>query len=806
MAALTASVLLQPGVAAPPQQPPDLTRGGVKDDKHDWTLGPTGARGWIWAKDFVTTDARQILITKVEKGSPADGVLQPGDVILGVNGRPFDSDARIAFGRAITEAERTRNRGVLRLLRWRAGTSDQAVIRLAALGDYSPTWPANCTKSKRIVDLACRHLMKAGVGDGVGGMVNALGLLAAGRPEYLPPVRELVHKIGPPDLKLELGPGMLAWEWSYSCLLLTEYYLATKDPSVLHAIREYATKIAEGQSAIGTWGHGMSLPQNEGGLGGYGAINQPGLTCWLAMILAQKCGVDDPIVSRAVARSRRFFSFYTGKGSIPYGDHAPFWFLHDNNGKNGLAAVAFDVIGDAAATRFFSRMSTASYAEREFGHTGNYFSYLWGPLGVARSGQAALAAHLNEQTWFYDLARSWDGGFIYQGGPGEQDSYEGWDVTGVFLLTYALPNRKLVITGKGMGSGNVLTGVGLKAVIEAGRNFDYRHANDCFRVKAVAELLKDLSSWSPVVRYRASEALALKKAPVIPRLIAMLNSRDLNSRYGACHALELMGDAAAPAVDALIAQLRHRDQWLQIRAAYALAGIGQAAAKSVPELLRLAMAGTPDDPRQTTRRYIGMALFLGGYVDTGPKRGLLADSVAKVDTDVLIPVLKQMLETDDGLVRAQIGYLYNKLSDKELDRLWPDIIRAVDKGAPSGEMYANEVRMAGVNLLAKHHIKEGIRAIARYACTQGDWASENRTPLIMEALKSYGSAAKEVLPDLRDLVARWKVATDFPDDCNKKRLDAVEEAIRYIEAATEAPPLRSLGLNSSHVRGTRRRS
>ena len=30
-----------------PSPVPDLTAGGVKDDLHDWNLGPTGARGWI---------------------------------------------------------------------------------------------------------------------------------------------------------------------------------------------------------------------------------------------------------------------------------------------------------------------------------------------------------------------------------------------------------------------------------------------------------------------------------------------------------------------------------------------------------------------------------------------------------------------------------------------------------------------------------------------------------------------------------------------------------------------------------------
>ena len=45
-----------------------------------------------------TADSRQILVTKVAKGSPADGVLREGDVILGVGGRPFDGDARDVSG------------------------------------------------------------------------------------------------------------------------------------------------------------------------------------------------------------------------------------------------------------------------------------------------------------------------------------------------------------------------------------------------------------------------------------------------------------------------------------------------------------------------------------------------------------------------------------------------------------------------------------------------------------------------------------------------------------------------------------
>ena len=94
---LVAVVLLlgDAGICSAAGKPPvpDLTAGGQKDQRHDWNLGPTGARGWIWAWQLETTDSRQILVTKVAQGSPADGVLEVGDVILGTGGRPFTEDA-----------------------------------------------------------------------------------------------------------------------------------------------------------------------------------------------------------------------------------------------------------------------------------------------------------------------------------------------------------------------------------------------------------------------------------------------------------------------------------------------------------------------------------------------------------------------------------------------------------------------------------------------------------------------------------------------------------------------------------------
>ncbi|MHB8861181.1 MAG: hypothetical protein ACYC6N_02170 [Pirellulaceae bacterium] len=55
---------------------PDFTQGDriPEGADHDWNLGASGARGWMFSDKLVTTDARQIAITEVEKNSPADSV------------------------------------------------------------------------------------------------------------------------------------------------------------------------------------------------------------------------------------------------------------------------------------------------------------------------------------------------------------------------------------------------------------------------------------------------------------------------------------------------------------------------------------------------------------------------------------------------------------------------------------------------------------------------------------------------------------------------------------------------------------
>jgi hypothetical protein len=149
---------------------------------------------------MVTTDARQISITKVEKGSPADGILAVGDVILGVGGKPFSYDPRTELGKALTAAESEAGGGKLALTRWRAGRTEEITVKLPVLGSYSATAPYDCPKSKRILEQGCKALAKRVADlsyhrgqDPIVLSLNALAVLASGEPAYLPLVKKEAH-------------------------------------------------------------------------------------------------------------------------------------------------------------------------------------------------------------------------------------------------------------------------------------------------------------------------------------------------------------------------------------------------------------------------------------------------------------------------------------------------------------------------------------------------------------------------------------------------------------------------------------
>ena len=236
-----------------PKNLPDLTKGEPAGEMQKWDvwhLGPTGIIG------FMVGGSRgdQIQVQSVLKDSPADGMLLWGDVLVGINGRKFSADEHLGMsvGKAIIEAEKEENGGVLKLLIWRDsnffkrngrrdvvnvdieslindaasdntlydwkpkeeqhkysvtgqnyddfpldGKYTEVELKLDVLPAYSDTSPYNCPKAAKILENAWQVLeqnFKAGkVQGGRHGSVSALALVASGKPKYRKLVREWVR-------------------------------------------------------------------------------------------------------------------------------------------------------------------------------------------------------------------------------------------------------------------------------------------------------------------------------------------------------------------------------------------------------------------------------------------------------------------------------------------------------------------------------------------------------------------------------------------------------------------------------------
>jgi len=110
--------------------------------------------------------------------------------------------------------------------------------------------------------------------------------------------------------------------------------------------------------------------------------------------------------------------------------------------------------------------------------------------------------------------------------------------------------------------------------------------------------------------------------------------------------------------------------------------------------------------------------------------------------------------------------------------------------APSGEMFADGVRLEGLQVLTAHHIEEGIQACVDYARTQNLWGSEKRIIVLMDILRTYGARAKPMIPQLQQMADTIsKGEKQFPMNLSLQKAQVIRETILKIEASTDSAEL-----------------
>ena len=203
-------------------------------------------------------------------------------------------------------------------------------------------------------------------------------------------------------------------------------------------------------------------------------------------------------------------------------------------------------------------------------------------------------------------------------------------------------------------------------------------------------------------------------------------------------------------------------------------------------LERYAKWNPEKDPRGMEQRYLSFALF-------NRRNGLIGRSLEGIDRELLLEAVHIGLQNEDGRARSSFTSVYQNLTFDEIKPLLPAIHQAIAEKAPSGIMFASEIRMSGLELFAKHRINEGIELLVDYARNQKAHGSEKRIVKVMEMIKSYGAHAKRIIPQLEAAAAHFDNGEiNYPRRLSEGKAKLVRETIREIEASNDKPVLISI--------------
>lgn len=416
-------------------------------------LGPTGARAILKETSFV--------VKYVFPTSPADKKLSIDDEIVGVNDKMFTTKHIFGkqygmgyevgyegpimdFGNAIEDSEG--RDGVLKLTVIRNGKQMTVSVSLPAIGRFSKTYPLNCPKSDKLVSDALQYLLKHtkdfGTQCHTRGAVG-LALLSQGKMEEAKAMAASWNEAP--------GDGTWVWPVAYQSIFLSEYYLKTKDKSVLKTIKLLADRMYEAQvkdpALYKDRMHG-GQPQGKnylkGGLGhvvkidGYGTMSITTLMAMVAWELAEDCGVklDQQCVDLAFQCIRENTN---ETGYIGYrfatGAYSPV-------GRQGLAIIAHKLAQDKGSEEYVGRVTahlTKSKTRLNDGHGDNVLPILWGLLGIQLSGDdAAIREMFEYNKAFINMARTHDGSFVAQPGRNTGDK-------GYYLSSRIHPTAAMVL-------------------------------------------------------------------------------------------------------------------------------------------------------------------------------------------------------------------------------------------------------------------------------------------------------------------------------------------------------------------------
>ena len=578
--------------------------------------------------------------------------------------------------------------------------------------------------------------------------------------------------------------AMQTWYYGYVIMLLSEYKMATGDDSFMPGLQRLAMEAANGQSIVGSWGHGFAGP--DGRLGRLRDDERAGRA-------ADHLAGHGPQPRESRTRKWTWPSSAAPGCCASTSARAPSPTATTPRGCKPTRTTASAAWPPCCSTcsmspkgpEFFSRMSVASHGpERDYGHTGNFSNILWSMPGVALSGPQATGAWMQEfGAWYFDLARRWDGSFLHQGPPEMPGTTRlgGWDChrrlpAGLRDAAQEDPAHRQAdraTSRKSMPPPRTSS----SSTAAAGRNKDRNSVYDKLTGDQLFDRLGQLVA--DRARARRDGARPPQRDRRSPPSSSCSIPRALESRLGACQALALLKGRPPPPCRPCGTPFATTTSGCASRPPTRWPPSASPRWPPCRNCSKCSPRARPrSDPRGMEQRYLCFALFAGG---------LLGNSLEGVDRELLHKAVAPACRTRTAAPAAASARSTDNLSYDEIKPLLPAIHRAVVEPAPSGIMFADGIRLKGLHILAKHRVREGIDACVEYTRTQNPWASENRTPELMKILLEYGAAAKPAIPELK------KIADSLENDPRNhmrqafpKQAEAIRNAIRETIPALEA--------------------
>ena len=458
-------------------------RSGPDAEVEGWlyNLGITGIR-----VKLEEANPTHLIVGHVFEDTPADGRVEKGDRIVGAGGRGFETPHRNGYGMEVfgptgpiadfavaLERALTSKKRELRLELRRGDERVDVKLRFPArVRTFSPSFPFDCEHTDDVRERLLDHLVEAQRDDGSWGnpihnTFAPLALLGSGERKYRDAVERGV-RFHARNTSTEDSSGLVNWKYMAAAIVMSEWFLATKDRDVLDELQEVYDFLCSTQyldlSQVNPKvreSHPRAYPKNaeqkHGGWGhnpgfeGYGPIAMITAQGALAFALMERCGIEvDEDRHRA---AYAFLERGTGRnGYLWYADSVAGDHRWADMGRTGASAIAHWMSPHKEHAKLARRHATLMAEHPDSfpdTHASPLMGMAYGALG-ASIDRELLEAVLEANRWWFLLAECPDGTFAYQ--PNRDNAGYGGDsrllasTVTAFILT--LPQQGLVMTGK----------------------------------------------------------------------------------------------------------------------------------------------------------------------------------------------------------------------------------------------------------------------------------------------------------------------------------------------------------------------